>query len=235
MKTKVLMLLAIVSAVFFFTSCDGFPIPGVNDVGLNKKEFTLPAEGGQVDVTFLPVASWSARCSDSFVTISPDSGTASEEKVTLSITVDKNPKPIERVIKVLLSVGEQDIVLTITQAGATSSPETPDNPDPEDPDDPDDPVDPDDPDDPVDPDKPDPDDPDDPVDPDKPDPDDPDDPVDPDKPDPDDPDDPVDPDKPDPDDPDDPDPDDPVDPDDSEYDGENEDVIPGEDIDTTTK
>ena len=207
MKTKVLMLLAIVSAVFFFTSCDGFPIPGVNDVGLNKKEFTLPAEGGQVDVTFLPVASWSARCSDSFVTISPDSGTASEEKVTLSITVDKNPKPIERVIKVLLSVGEQDIVLTITQAGATSSPETPDNPDPEDPDDPDDPVDPDDPDDPVDPDKPDPDDPDDPVDPDKPDPDDPDD----------------------------PDPDDPVDPDDSEYDGENEDVIPGEDIDTTTK
>ena len=198
MKTKVLLLLAIVSAVFFFTSCDGFPIPGVNDVGLNKKEFTLPAEGGQVDVTFLPVASWSARCSDSFVTISPDSGTASEEKVTLSITVDKNPKPIERVIKVLLSVGEQDIVLTITQAGATSSPETPDNPDPEDPDDPDDPVDPD-------------------------------------KPDPDDPDDPVDPDKPDPDDPDDPDPDDPVDPDDSEYDGENEDVIPGEDIDTTTK
>ena len=184
MKTKVLVLLAIVSAVFFFTSCDGFPIPGVNDVGLNKKEFTLPAEGGHVDVTFLPVASWSARCSDSFVTISPDSGTASEEKVTLSITVDKNPKPIERVIKVLLSVGEQDIVLTITQAGATSSPETPDNPDPEDPDDPDDPVDPD---------------------------------------------------KPDPDDPDDPDPDDPVDPDDSEYDGENEDVIPGEDIDTTTK
>jgi len=198
MKTKVLVLLAIVSATFFFTSCDGFPIPGVNDVGLNKKEFTLPAEGGQVDVTFLPVASWSARCSDSFVTISPDSGTASEEKVTLSITVDKNPKPIERVIKVLLSVGEQDIVLTITQAGATSSPETPDNPDPEDPDDPDDPVDPD-------------------------------------KPDPDDPDDPVDPDKPDPDDPDDPDPDDPVDPDDSEYDGENEDVTPGEDIDTTTK
>ena len=102
-----------------------------DEIVLEETKFSLPAEGGRVDVTFVPVAAWSATCAESFVTITPSSGEMSAEEVTVSISVGKNTTPLERVIKVLLTVGEQDIVLTITQAQAVNGPDTPDIPEPD--------------------------------------------------------------------------------------------------------
>ena len=215
----------LLSALLGMTSCEDFL---ASQMKLDQTEFTLPAKGGEIKVSFVPISSWTASCSDSFVTLNPTKGDQSEASVSLSIKVGENTDTAVRTIKVLLSFETNDIVLTIKQDGATPPDDpNPDDPDPDDPD-PDDP-DPDDPD----PDDPNPDDPnpDDPN-PDDPDPDDPnpDDPN-PDDPNPDDPD----PDDPDPDDPnpDDPDPDDP-DPDDpdgsDEGTGSTEDVIPGDEI-----
>lgn len=154
MKKRILTLLTIMSAVLFLASCDEFPMPGGDEVVLEETRFSLPADGGRVDVTFVPLASWSVSCAESFVTISPESGVKSDKEVTFSISVGRNPATAERVIKVLLTVGEQDIVLTITQAGTAEDPGLPDNPDnPEKPDDPpgpgpEDPNDPEDPEDP---------------------------------------------------------------------------------------
>ena len=130
MKQRVLLLLTLVSAALFLASCDEFPFPGSGDkVVLEETKFSLPAAGGKVEVTFIPVSSWSATCAESFVNITPASGEASEKEITISISVGKNTDTSERVIKVLLTVAEQDIVLTITQDGAEEEPDVPGNPD----------------------------------------------------------------------------------------------------------
>ena len=126
MKQRVLLLFAAMSAVLCLSSCDGLQLPGADeDFTLEKTEFTLPADGGKVEVTFIPVTSWSAQCADASVTISPASGEASTEEITLFISVGKNTKTEARVIKVLLSIAENDYVLTITQAAMASEPDVP--------------------------------------------------------------------------------------------------------------
>ena len=126
MKRRGLLLFALMSAVLCLSSCDGFQMPGVgDDFTLEKTEFALPAEGGKVEVTFIPVTSWSAQCADASVTISPASGEASTEEITLSISVGKNTKSEARVIKVLLSIADKDYVLTITQDAKASEPDVP--------------------------------------------------------------------------------------------------------------
>lgn len=130
MKQRVLLLFAVMSAVLCLSSCDGFQLPGAeDDFTLEKTEFTLPAEGGKVEVTFIPVTSWSAQCADASVAISPAFGEASTEEITLSISVGKNSQTDARVIKVLLSIADKDYVLTITQAAKVPEPDIP-GPDP---------------------------------------------------------------------------------------------------------
>lgn len=135
MKQRFLLLLASILGIAFLSSCDEFPFPGSgdgDDFVLEKTDFTLPATGGNVDVTFIPVTSWSAQCADPFVTINPASGQASDQEVTLTIKVAPNYEPVERVIKVLLSIADKDVVLTVIQSA--NEPNIPDNPsDPTDP------------------------------------------------------------------------------------------------------
>lgn len=128
MKQRVLLLLTLMSAALFLASCDEFPMLGGDKVVLEETKFTLPASGGKVEVTFVPYATWSASCAESFVAITPESGEMSDQEVTVSISVGRNADVLERVIKVLLTVGEQDIVLTITQDGVGDTPDNPDGP-----------------------------------------------------------------------------------------------------------
>lgn len=138
-------LFALMAAIVSLASCEGlFPMPG-GMVNLEKTEFTLPSEGGIVEVAFIPITSWTASCADSNVTLEPSSGEKSETETILRISVTKNTAPVDRIIKVLLSFESQDLVLTVTQAGAVAGPDTPDNPPPgpDIPDTPDNPVNPD--------------------------------------------------------------------------------------------
>lgn len=124
MKQRIL--LALMSALLCLSSCEDFQMPGTgSDFTLDKTEFTVPAEGGKVEVTFIPVTSWSAQCADASVIISPASGEASTAEITLTISVGQNTRSEEKVIKVLLSVADKDYVLTITQAAKTSEPDVP--------------------------------------------------------------------------------------------------------------
>ena len=124
MKQRIL--LALMSALLCLSSCEDFQMPGTgSDFTLDKTEFTVPAEGGKVEVTFIPVTSWSAQCADPSVIISPASGEASTAEITLSISVGKNTNSEARVIKVLLSIADKDYVLAITQAAKASEPDVP--------------------------------------------------------------------------------------------------------------
>lgn len=125
MKTRILWLI-FVSALLCFTSCDQFSIPD-NQIKLDQTEFNLPAAGGEIKVSFVPLSAWSVMCSDPSVKLTPSSGEKSDELISLVIKVDANKSEEEKIIKILLTFETDDIVLTVKQAAAI--PDTPDNPD----------------------------------------------------------------------------------------------------------
>lgn len=118
----------------FLCSCEGLPVPG-QKVELDKTDYEIPAEGGKLKVSFIPLSDWRASCGEPFVSFSPSSGVASTEPTALIIDVKANEAEAERVAKIVLSFKTNDIVLTITQAAAEKKP-TPEPPGPEDPDNP---------------------------------------------------------------------------------------------------
>jgi hypothetical protein len=115
----------------FLCSCEGLPVPG-QKVELDKTDYEIPAEGGKLKVSFIPLSDWRASCGEPFVSFSPSSGVASTEPTELIIDVKANEAEAERVAKIVLSFKTNDIVLTITQAAAEQKP-TPEPPGPEPP------------------------------------------------------------------------------------------------------
>ena len=139
---------------------------------IDKKEFSVPAKGDKITITFVSPVNWTAECDQEWVKVSPKSEQASTRKKTLTITVSPNNEEKSREAYVYVQFGTEDVEIVIRQEGTASG--NPDNPDqPSDPDNPDDPSDPDNPDNPSDPDDPDnpsnPDNPDEPSNPDNPD------------------------------------------------------------------
>ena len=140
-----------------------------------QTEFEAPIEGDEIKVKFIPPTDWTVECEEDWVSFSPESGTASTRKKTITISVDSNAggKAREAIVYVVFEDGEMEI--TINQAGeSAASPSDPDDPskpdNPSDPDNPNTPDNPSDPDNPSGPDNPsDPDNPSNPDDPNKPD------------------------------------------------------------------
>lgn len=130
----------------FLCSCEGLPVPG-QKVELDKTDYEIPAEGGKLKVSFIPLSDWRASCGEPFISFSPSSGVASTQPTDLIIDVKANEAEAERVAKIVLSFKTNDIVLTITQAAAEKKP-TPEPPGPENPDNPGTPENPDNPDNP---------------------------------------------------------------------------------------
>lgn len=84
---------------------------------VDKTEFSLPAEGGVVSVTFIPLTSWRAECSEDFVTISPSDGGPAAAATTVGISVAPNEDILARDITVRLVFEYNSAVVTIVQEG----------------------------------------------------------------------------------------------------------------------
>ncbi len=93
---------------------DGIEAPKVT---IEKKEFNVPAEGGQVKVEFVPLTKWVATSEDSFVTLDPRDGKASNEKVTLTVTLAENTLDTKRIATVKVKFKENEEIVTISQDG----------------------------------------------------------------------------------------------------------------------
>ena len=93
---------------------DGKEVPKVK---FEKNEFSLPAEGGQVKVEFIPLTKWSASSEESFVSFDPKDGKASSDKVTLTITVAKNTLDTKRTASVKVKFDNNEEVISISQDG----------------------------------------------------------------------------------------------------------------------
>ena len=124
--------------ILMAVSCDMLNQP--KKVILDQTEYNIGSEGGTIDVSFVPLVGWEASWSEDFVSISPTSGEASEQSITMTITVEKNTTPLERKAKILVKfeTDEQTLTianeqtLTITQEAYFPDPDPDPNPDPDD-------------------------------------------------------------------------------------------------------
>jgi hypothetical protein len=134
MKIKSLFVY-IISCVLLL-SCDMLPTYQ-EFMKMDQTEYEIPAAGGVLKVSFIPLSDWSATCGEGYISLSPSSGFSSTEKTELSIKVQENTHPVQRVAEILIRFETNDITLTVTQAAAAEkpvepeppgTPETPENP-----------------------------------------------------------------------------------------------------------
>lgn len=99
-------------------------------VDTTQTSIVLPAEGGKVYVSFNTSASWEASSNASWLTVSPESGSASG---SITVAAEANNTGADRSAKVFISLNDTDVSLTIK---ATQGPINSDNPGPDNPKDP---------------------------------------------------------------------------------------------------
>lgn len=133
MKKHLFEILILVAAMLLVPACDLLK-PGAKQEAIDidsvfeQTEYSIPAEGGELEVDFTPPADWSIECNKAWITIDPLSGSASEKTRTLTILVDENENDDERRALVHVLFGEEEVDITIRQSGRTGSPEDPDVP-----------------------------------------------------------------------------------------------------------
>ena len=84
---------------------------------MDTTEFSFSAEGGKIELKFIPLFSWTALCEEDWVNCSQLSGEASAEETVLTIAVSEN-KGAERTAELVFSFETNDITITIKQAGS---------------------------------------------------------------------------------------------------------------------
>ena len=115
--------------------------------GIVETEYTVSAEGEEIDIKFLPFSAWEASCNKDWVSLDSESGKVSTRKKTLTISVDKNEGKKERRAVVVIEFNDCEVEISIAQkAGVSGGSSNGDNPnDPDNPSNPDNPNDPDEP------------------------------------------------------------------------------------------
>ncbi len=116
---KRLASIAISVAVLILSACTQKTPEGPTEMVMDTTEFSLAAEGGTIELKFIPISSWTALCEESWVSYTPESGDALKEEAVLTIEVSANSGG-ERTAELVLSFETNDITITINQGGASA-------------------------------------------------------------------------------------------------------------------
>ena len=116
MKKILFNMLIAVAAVSIFASCTTLTPDGNKAISIETTEFSVPAEGGDIQVKFIPSLAWTATCEESWLTLSPASGDASESEIIMTVTVAPNASS-QRIAAIVLSTESGDVNLSVTQEG----------------------------------------------------------------------------------------------------------------------
>lgn len=114
---KRLALTAISIALLIISACTQKTPDLPKEMVMDTTEFSLSADGGKIDLKFIPLSSWTALCEEDWVSCSQQSGEASAEETVLTVAVSEN-KGAERTAELILSFETNDITITIKQAGS---------------------------------------------------------------------------------------------------------------------
>ena len=123
MKRFISQLFVLISLVFVAASCQKAPFLTLN----TPRSFTFTRDGGTQSITFTCNRDWSVSSSESWIQVSPSSGTASDGEVTLKITCAANTTYDPRSATVTIKVEELSEAVSISQdtgLGLIVSPKT---------------------------------------------------------------------------------------------------------------
>ncbi|MCR4823815.1 MAG: DNA/RNA non-specific endonuclease [Bacteroidales bacterium] len=111
-KLKLLPLLCVLG--FALAACSK---SGPASLNLLTSTLSVGYSGGSEDVSFLTNQSWSVSGSESWLTVSPSSGGASDTYQKVTITVAENAEEAERTAQLTLKAGELTKLISVTQEG----------------------------------------------------------------------------------------------------------------------
>ena len=115
--------LSAATAVFAFASCEE-PITdlGSPEITISESEMTFEVAGGDQEMTVLATRDWKVETDADWVAVSPDSGAASLDPQTVTISVLEN-KGLDRSADLVFTIGLKKKYLTVNQAGPSGSAE----------------------------------------------------------------------------------------------------------------
>ena len=111
MKRLTLFALLIISAIALLPSCVKAPELTLT----SATNIELSADGGSGSITFMANRDWSVSSSDSWVSVSPSSGTASDGAVTVSVRCNANTTYDDRTATVTIRMEDLSKSVTVRQ------------------------------------------------------------------------------------------------------------------------
>lgn len=108
------LLYFLTAAMLLVTGCNKTPEPEINISGSPAISLADGASSGSF--TFTANNDWTVDAQDSWIHVSPASGSASDQSVTVTVTCDPNPNDTPRSSKVIIKAGGITKEITVTQA-----------------------------------------------------------------------------------------------------------------------
>ena len=112
--------LSAAAAVLAFASCEELTDLGTPEITISEAEMTFDAAGGDKEMTVLATRDWKVETDADWVAVSPDSGVASLESQTITVSVLEN-KGLDRSADLVFTIGLKKKYLTVNQAGPGGS------------------------------------------------------------------------------------------------------------------
>lgn len=117
------LLLGVLSAVTVLSACEQENVDlGTPDIAISASEMTFETAGGEQELTVTATRDWKVETDVDWVVVSPESGAASSNPQTVSVTVLENTG-MDRVADLKFTIGMKSKFLTVSQAGPGGSAE----------------------------------------------------------------------------------------------------------------
>ena len=122
MKLKNLFWGALASLAVFAACEEPEQNLGTPDIGLSVTEMTFDTAGGEQTLTVTATRDWMVETDADWVVVSPESGSASAEAQTVTVSVLENTG-LDREVDLKFTIGMKSKYLTVSQAGPGGSAE----------------------------------------------------------------------------------------------------------------
>ena len=116
-------ILSAATAVMAFAACEEIQTDlGTPEISISESEMNFEAAGGDQDMTVTATRDWRVETDAEWVVVSPESGKASAEPQTVTVSVLEN-KGLDRTADLVFTIGLKKKYMTVNQAGPEGSAE----------------------------------------------------------------------------------------------------------------
>ena len=111
MKQLTRLAVLLFGMILLLVSCEKTPFVSMN----GPRNYNFNCKGGSETFEVAANRDWNVKSSASWITVSPSSGVASDEAVTVTVTCDPNPTYDSRSAKITLKAETSTEIITVVQ------------------------------------------------------------------------------------------------------------------------